>query len=180
MPMINCIGGRKSLDWVQRVLQRAIKLAQSDECKDITHSPASGQFMPSGGKGPADEGDQNDRNERSREQRKRDIEERRRNATEYRKAMGLKNPVVDQVEEPECDTVGKLRGVLKLLLAVKSSRVAKSLQVDAEQLYEGTVEEMEHTEDWKIAMKIALDHLNEDGEYYTKLRAAGLMGGKKE
>jgi hypothetical protein len=97
------------------------------------------------------------------------------------KSLGLKNPVADQVEDPdECRDITKLRGVLKLLLAMQSARVAKGLQVDAEQLYEGTVEEMEHTTDWRIAMKIALDHLGEDAEYYSKLRAAGLMGGSEK
>jgi hypothetical protein len=34
--------------------------------------------------------------------------------------------------------------------------------------------EMEHTEDRKVAMRIAVDHLKEDFNYYEKLRKAGL------
>lgn len=34
----------------------------------------------------------------------------------------------------------------------------------------GKKEEMEHTDDPKIAEKIALDHLREDPMYYTKLK----------
>ena len=34
--------------------------------------------------------------------------------------------------------------------------------------------EMEHTEDRKVAMRIASDHLKEDFNYYEKLRKAGL------
>ena len=46
------------------------------------------------------------------------------------------------------------------------------------QLMAGTAEEMEHTTDRKVAVRIALDHLAEDRDYYTKLRGAGLMGSK--
>lgn len=38
----------------------------------------------------------------------------------------------------------------------------------------GIIVENEHTENWKIALKIALDHLKEDPSYYTKLKRAGL------
>ena len=34
--------------------------------------------------------------------------------------------------------------------------------------------EMEHTGDRKVAMRIAVDHLKEDFNYYEKLRKAGL------
>jgi hypothetical protein len=46
--------------------------------------------------------------------------------------------------------------------------------VDPEQLKMGIKVEMEHTDDLKIAEKIARDHLNEDPHYYTKLKRAGL------
>ena len=45
---------------------------------------------------------------------------------------------------------------------------------DPEQLKEGTAVEMEHTDDEKIARKIAMDHLAENPEYYQKLKQAGL------
>lgn len=46
--------------------------------------------------------------------------------------------------------------------------------VDPTQLSIGIQVEMEHTNDPKIAQEIALDHLTEDPEYYTKLIKAGL------
>jgi hypothetical protein len=52
--------------------------------------------------------------------------------------------------------------------------VKKGIQVDSDELYNGTMEELEHTDDWKMSMKIALDHLKENPEYYTKLKGAGL------
>jgi len=55
-----------------------------------------------------------------------------------------------------------------------AAEIRKGLQVDSEELYDGTLHEFEHTDDWRGAMKIALDHLKENPQYYTKLRAAGL------
>jgi hypothetical protein len=43
--------------------------------------------------------------------------------------------------------------------------------VDAEELEMGIKVEMEHTKDKKIAREIALDHLSETSDYYTKLKA---------
>jgi len=45
---------------------------------------------------------------------------------------------------------------------------------DIEQIKIGIGEEMEHTNDPQVALKITLDHLNEDKEYYSKLAASGL------
>lgn len=47
-------------------------------------------------------------------------------------------------------------------------------KVDAEQLKIGIEVEKEHTDDEKVAEKIARDHLAEDPHYYTKLKKAGL------
>lgn len=47
-------------------------------------------------------------------------------------------------------------------------------QVDPNQLSIGIQVEMEHTNDPDIAQEIAMDHLTEDPEYYTKLVKAGL------
>jgi hypothetical protein len=47
-------------------------------------------------------------------------------------------------------------------------------EVDPVQLSIGIQIEMEHTNDLKIAQSIAMDHLTEDPEYYTKLVKAGL------
>lgn len=43
----------------------------------------------------------------------------------------------------------------------------KPNDVDQEQLAKGIKIEMEHTNDPKLAMEIALDHLKEDPEYYS-------------
>jgi hypothetical protein len=45
---------------------------------------------------------------------------------------------------------------------------------DKEELRKGIEVEKEHTDDPKIALKIALDHLDEDPQYYTKLATLGL------
>ena len=47
-------------------------------------------------------------------------------------------------------------------------------QVDPNQLSVGVQIEMEHTNDHEIAQEIAMDHLTEDPQYYTKLIKAGL------
>lgn len=39
----------------------------------------------------------------------------------------------------------------------------------------GAAVELEHTKDTKQAMRIAMDHLKQDPEYYSKLDAAGLI-----
>ncbi len=46
--------------------------------------------------------------------------------------------------------------------------------VDTKELAIGVQVEMEHTNDPKIATEIAMDHLTEDPEYYSKLVDAGL------
>jgi hypothetical protein len=43
------------------------------------------------------------------------------------------------------------------------------------ELEAGIAVEMEHTDDPKVAKRIALDHLAEDPEYYEKLAKAGLV-----
>lgn len=48
------------------------------------------------------------------------------------------------------------------------------MAIEIEQIKKGIEVEMEHTNDKKIALKIALDHLKEDPKYYDKLTAAGL------
>jgi len=50
----------------------------------------------------------------------------------------------------------------------------KNYNIDTEQLKQGTEVEMEHTNDPKVAERIAMDHLKEDPEYYIKLKSIGL------
>jgi len=49
-------------------------------------------------------------------------------------------------------------------------RIAKMLMHLTQQLVKGIKVEMEHTEDVEIAKEIAMDHLAEDPNYYTKLK----------
>jgi len=49
-------------------------------------------------------------------------------------------------------------------------RISKMLTHLAQQLVKGIKVEMEHSDDVKVAKKIALDHLDEDPNYYTKLK----------
>lgn len=50
----------------------------------------------------------------------------------------------------------------------------KWTKYNPEELKKGIEVEKEHTDDPRIAMKIALDHLDEDPQYYTKLATLGL------
>lgn len=45
---------------------------------------------------------------------------------------------------------------------------------DPVQLKKGIKVEFEHTKDHNLAQEIAMDHLSEDPEYYSKLDKAGL------
>jgi hypothetical protein len=53
-------------------------------------------------------------------------------------------------------------------------KVNDSIEYDPEQLKIGIEVEHEHTKDSKIAEIIAKHHLEEDPEYYTKLKKAKL------
>lgn len=46
----------------------------------------------------------------------------------------------------------------------------KPSDFDQQELAQGIKVEMEHTSDARKALEIAMDHLAEDREYYTKLR----------
>ena len=70
-------------------------------------------------------------------------------------------PEVDQIWDMLSDVVAE----------EKTSPLDK---YDREELKKGIEVEKEHTDDPKIALKIALDHLNEDPKYYTKLATLGL------
>ena len=49
-------------------------------------------------------------------------------------------------------------------------RISKMIMHLAQQLVKGIKVEMEHSDDMKIAKEIAMDHLAEDPNYYTKLK----------
>jgi hypothetical protein len=54
-------------------------------------------------------------------------------------------------------------------------KVHKSEGFDREEIKLGVKTEMEHTKNPKEALKIALDHLNEDPRYYSKAKECGLI-----
>lgn len=55
-----------------------------------------------------------------------------------------------------------------------AKRYNKSLNDIMKKISEGETIEMEHTDNPKVARKIALDHIGEDLDYYTKLKKLGL------
>ena len=58
-----------------------------------------------------------------------------------------------------------------------SERLGVSVSdVDADELLIGTAHELEHTDDPEEAERIALDHLAEDPQYYSRLAACGIDG----
>jgi hypothetical protein len=57
------------------------------------------------------------------------------------------------------------------IAGIKESKMDKD---KLSQIKKGIEVEMEHTDDPKVALKIALDHIKEDPKYYDKLTKAGL------
>jgi hypothetical protein len=92
----------------------------------------------------------------------------------YAKING-KNQIVDY--SPEIEEIMK-QSISGNLDKEKSAQVleggvgdeTEASDVDPEQLKEGLSTEEEHTDDEKEAEEIALDHLTEDPEYYSKLK----------
>ena len=77
------------------------------------------------------------------------------------------------------DTREKALAQLRAIEASKHEEItpADPSKVDPHQLKMGIKVEMEHTNDPKVAERIALQHLAEDPQYYTKLTKAGLEEG---
>lgn len=90
------------------------------------------------------------------------------------------NPVFDKTDNFDGmfeDLVGqKIAGNPEEEAASRSTLI-KNYNMNPEQLRIGIDTEMEHTNDRTVAEKIAIDHLKEDPEYYTKLTSAGLEEG---
>jgi uncharacterized coiled-coil protein SlyX len=70
--------------------------------------------------------------------------------------------IADMAEKPPMEKADKLKGGL--------ADDSKPSEFDAKQLEMGIRHEMEHTDDKSVAKEIAMDHLKEDPEYYTKLK----------
>ena len=63
----------------------------------------------------------------------------------------------------------------------KSDKQGKIMEnIDSSELQMGIDVEKEHTQDEELARKIAMDHLAEDPNYYSKLNAAGLGHGDEQ
>lgn len=58
----------------------------------------------------------------------------------------------------KCPTIGRI------------SRGMTRRDFDPKELRRGRKVELEHTSDWRVAERIAMDHLVEDSKYYEKLR----------
>ncbi len=58
--------------------------------------------------------------------------------------------------------------------AVKLVKENMDAKLPIDQIKKGIEVEMEHTDDPKLALKIAMDHIKEDPKYYDKLAKAGL------
>ena len=70
-----------------------------------------------------------------------------------------------------------MENLLNENLVHPSNDELKELQkFDYKEVMKGISIEKEHTKDERVAARIALDHLSEDPEYYTKLKKAGLTG----
>lgn len=66
-----------------------------------------------------------------------------------------------------------------LLPGGKADRRSPS-DFDKNELRMGVRHEMEHTNDRKKALEIAMDHLTEDPHYYSDMKAAGRLFGSEE
>lgn len=60
------------------------------------------------------------------------------------------------------------------MVSLGKHRAVPDSAFDPRELAIGIKEEMEHTNDWRIAKEVAKDHLSEQKFYYTKLKKAGL------
>lgn len=81
---------------------------------------------------------------------------------------------LDDIEQTLADNEREIKAAGRLRsrkLARRTKREETRLQ---KQLAIGVQIEQEHTTDPEVAARIALDHLREDPDYYTKLRRAGL------
>jgi len=73
---------------------------------------------------------------------------------------------------PDIPEVDQIWDMLKDVVA--EEKTSPLNKYDREELKKGIEIEKEHTDNPKIALKIALDHLDEDPKYYTKLATLGL------
>ena len=75
---------------------------------------------------------------------------------------------------PDIPEVDQIWDMLSDVVAEEKTKPSILDKYDREELKKGIEVEKEHTDNPKIALKIALDHLDEDPKYYTKLATLGL------
>ena len=106
----------------------------------------------------------------SREKREEEIE-----GQETRKArFGIPDDVYKKREREERELAAMRRNPFNEMKGGRGEHL-KIQDVDQDQVEVGREVEYEHTDDPKIALDIALDHLAEIPDYYTKLVQAGLV-----
>ena len=92
-------------------------------------------------------------------------------------AQSIDSESDDKPLEPDFNMNAKMVNYLqdkyqgRHIAGIKESKIDKD---KLSQIKKGIEVEMEHTDDPKVALKIALDHIKEDPKYYDKLVKAGL------
>jgi hypothetical protein len=92
-------------------------------------------------------------------------------------------PFVMQLEGPKLGRAVTPGEFLRTYQSLEGDRIPggraagmSPMQFNQLSLAKGTLVEMEHTGDWRMAREIAMDHLVEDPDYYVKLRSIHLDG----
>ena len=88
------------------------------------------------------------------------------------KPKELEDP--EELEEVEDEDLGKFDEAINKIVETGVQFYEMLHNVSGKELKKGIAVEMEHTDDKETAKKIALDHLEEDPKYYTKLATLGL------
>ncbi len=94
--------------------------------------------------------------------------------TKARQALLTKDKETFTSFLPNIPEIDQIWDMLADVIDVNEDKTSILGKYDREELKKGIEVEKEHTDDPKIALKIALDHLDEDPEYYTKLATLGL------
>jgi hypothetical protein len=86
----------------------------------------------------------------------------------------IKDPNVDGLNQELTANSNKMTTVTENKIQGTSVSALVDETIDPAQLAMGITVEMEHTDNDKVAAELAKDHLEKDGNYYTKLQKAGL------
>ena len=83
----------------------------------------------------------------------------------------------DDVSGPKLTSmIEKLKRLKKIgkMIPGGDGKAKKIEDFDPQLMWEGIQEEMEHTDDVRVATEIAIDHLSKDRDYYKKLKSCGI------